>query len=168
MDRQLGLASLGHLLLHSNDGVDRLDNGHDAGNGGTTFYEGNTLVVGLFVVLVQELSYLLGDRKRELVAASRRVGESPLDSNHAAFQLFLQGLEERCGIPLFNGADHVHTLRNDAFDLIFVDVGGVDVVAITDVYAAGEQPIEGASRDSLVEGMIAQTVAAGATVWSMA
>lgn len=30
-----------------------------------------------------------------------------------------------------------------------------DVVAITDVYAAGEDPIEGISRDSLVEGMIA-------------
>ncbi|HID68317.1 MAG TPA: UDP-N-acetylmuramate--L-alanine ligase, partial [Roseibacterium sp.] len=29
-----------------------------------------------------------------------------------------------------------------------------DVVAITEVYAAGEEPIEGASRDDLVAGMI--------------
>ncbi|MEM7268179.1 MAG: UDP-N-acetylmuramate--L-alanine ligase [Pseudomonadota bacterium] len=49
---------------------------------------------------------------------------------------------------------HRYTRLESLFEDFCGCFNDADVVAITDVYAAGEDPIEGATRDALVEGMI--------------
>ena len=48
---------------------------------------------------------------------------------------------------------HRYTRLRDLFDEFCHGFNDADVVIVADVYAAGEQPIEGASRDSLIEGL---------------
>ena len=48
---------------------------------------------------------------------------------------------------------HRYTRLNDLFEQFCTCFNEADTVIITDVYTAGEQPIEGASKDSLVEGI---------------
>lgn len=48
---------------------------------------------------------------------------------------------------------HRYTRLHDLFEEFCACFNDADVVAITDVYAAGEQPIEGISRDALVGGL---------------
>ena len=48
---------------------------------------------------------------------------------------------------------HRYTRLSDLFEEFCSCFNDADVVAITDIYAAGEDPIEGASRDALVEGL---------------
>ena len=50
---------------------------------------------------------------------------------------------------------HRFTRLNDLFEEFCSCFNEADVVAITEVYAAGEDPIDGASRDDLVAGLIA-------------
>ncbi|MDQ2091578.1 UDP-N-acetylmuramate--L-alanine ligase [Marimonas arenosa] len=50
---------------------------------------------------------------------------------------------------------HRYTRLSNLFDEFCSCFNEADVVAIAEVYAAGEQPIEGASRDALVAGLIA-------------
>ncbi len=50
---------------------------------------------------------------------------------------------------------HRYTRLRDLFTQFCACFNDADVVAITDVYAAGEAPIEGVSRDTLVGGLIA-------------
>ncbi len=50
---------------------------------------------------------------------------------------------------------HRFTRLSSLFDDFCTCFNEADVVAIADVYAAGEEPIPGASRDDLVEGLIA-------------
>ncbi|MBE9477146.1 MAG: UDP-N-acetylmuramate--L-alanine ligase, partial [Proteobacteria bacterium] len=50
---------------------------------------------------------------------------------------------------------HRYSRLHDLFEDFCGCFNDADVVAISDVYAAGEDPIEGASRDSLVAGLIA-------------
>ena len=49
---------------------------------------------------------------------------------------------------------HRFTRLHDLFDDFCTCFNDADVVAIADVYAAGEDPIEGATRDNLVAGLI--------------
>ena len=49
---------------------------------------------------------------------------------------------------------HRYTRLHDLFDDFCACFNDADVVAIADVFAAGEDPIEGASRDDLVAGLI--------------
>jgi UDP-N-acetylmuramate--alanine ligase len=49
---------------------------------------------------------------------------------------------------------HRYSRLHHHFDEFCACFNDADVVGITDVYAAGEQPIEGASRDDLVAGLI--------------
>ncbi|MBW4707833.1 UDP-N-acetylmuramate--L-alanine ligase [Roseobacter sp. YSTF-M11] len=49
---------------------------------------------------------------------------------------------------------HRYTRLSDLFDEFCACFNDADVVGIADVYAAGEDPIEGASRDDLVAGLI--------------
>ncbi|MCG6902229.1 MAG: UDP-N-acetylmuramate--L-alanine ligase [Rhodobacter sp.] len=49
---------------------------------------------------------------------------------------------------------HRYTRLHDLFEEFCACFNDADVVAIADVYAAGEDPIEGASRDDLVAGLI--------------
>ena len=49
---------------------------------------------------------------------------------------------------------HRYTRLSNLFDDFCACFNEADVVAIADVYAAGEEPIEGASRDDLVAGLI--------------
>lgn len=49
---------------------------------------------------------------------------------------------------------HRYTRLHDLFEDFCACFNDADVVAITGVFAAGEQPIEGASRDDLVAGLI--------------
>ncbi len=49
---------------------------------------------------------------------------------------------------------HRYTRLHDLFDDFCACFNEADVVAISDVFAAGEDPIEGASRDDLVAGLI--------------
>ncbi len=51
---------------------------------------------------------------------------------------------------------HRYSRLNDLFEDFCTCFNEADVVAISDVYAAGEDPIEGASRDDLVAGLIAR------------
>ncbi len=48
---------------------------------------------------------------------------------------------------------HRYTRLRDLFDDFCHGFNDADAVIVADVYAAGEQPIEGASRDSLIEGL---------------
>jgi UDP-N-acetylmuramate--alanine ligase len=48
---------------------------------------------------------------------------------------------------------HRYTRLHDLFDDFCTCCNEADVVIVADVYAAGEQPIDGASRDALVAGM---------------
>ena len=48
---------------------------------------------------------------------------------------------------------HRYSRLSDLFEEFCSCFNDADVVAITDIYAAGEEPIEGASRDALVEGL---------------
>jgi UDP-N-acetylmuramate--alanine ligase len=48
---------------------------------------------------------------------------------------------------------HRYSRLHDLFDDFCTCCNDADVVIVADVYAAGEQPIEGASRDALVAGM---------------
>ena len=48
---------------------------------------------------------------------------------------------------------HRYTRLNDLFDEFCSCFNDADVVAISDVYTAGEDPIEGADRDGLVSGI---------------
>jgi UDP-N-acetylmuramate--alanine ligase len=48
---------------------------------------------------------------------------------------------------------HRYSRLHDLFDDFCACFNDADVVIVADVYAAGEQPIEGASRDGLVEGL---------------
>ncbi len=50
---------------------------------------------------------------------------------------------------------HRYTRLSSLFDDFCTCFNDADVVAIAEVYAAGEEPIEGASRDDLVNGLIA-------------
>ncbi len=50
---------------------------------------------------------------------------------------------------------HRYTRLHSLFDDFCACFNEADVVAIADIYAAGEDPIEGASRDDLVAGLIA-------------
>ncbi|MBP7000496.1 UDP-N-acetylmuramate--L-alanine ligase [Amaricoccus sp.] len=50
---------------------------------------------------------------------------------------------------------HRYTRLRDLFTQFCAAFNDADVVAITDVYSAGEAPIEGVSRDTLVGGLIA-------------
>jgi len=50
---------------------------------------------------------------------------------------------------------HRYTRLHNLFDDFCTAFNDADVVAITEVYAAGEDPIPGASRDALVAGLIA-------------
>ncbi len=50
---------------------------------------------------------------------------------------------------------HRYTRLHDLFEEFCTCFNDADVVAISDVYAAGEEPIAGASRDDLVAGLIA-------------
>ncbi len=49
---------------------------------------------------------------------------------------------------------HRYSRLSDLFDDFCTCFNDADVVAIADVFAAGEDPIEGADRDSLVQGLI--------------
>jgi len=49
---------------------------------------------------------------------------------------------------------HRYTRLHSLFDDFCACFNDADVVAIAEVYAAGEEPIEGASRDDLVAGLI--------------
>jgi UDP-N-acetylmuramate--alanine ligase len=49
---------------------------------------------------------------------------------------------------------HRYSRLHDLFEDFCSCFNEADVVAISDVYAAGEEPIEGASRDDLVAGLI--------------
>jgi UDP-N-acetylmuramate--alanine ligase len=49
---------------------------------------------------------------------------------------------------------HRYTRLSNLFDDFCACFNDADVVGIADVYAAGEAPIEGASRDDLVAGLI--------------
>ena len=51
---------------------------------------------------------------------------------------------------------HRYSRLHDLFDGFCAAFNDADVVIIADVYAAGEQPIEGASRDALVSGLRAR------------
>lgn len=48
---------------------------------------------------------------------------------------------------------HRYTRLRDLFDEFSACFADADVVLVADVYAAGEQPIEGVSKDSLVDGL---------------
>jgi len=48
---------------------------------------------------------------------------------------------------------HRYSRLNDLFDEFCACFNDADVVVVADVYSAGEAPIEGVSRDSLVEGL---------------
>jgi UDP-N-acetylmuramate--alanine ligase len=48
---------------------------------------------------------------------------------------------------------HRYSRLNDLFKEFSTCLHGADAVIVTDVYAAGEAPIEGVSRDALVEGL---------------
>lgn len=48
---------------------------------------------------------------------------------------------------------HRFSRLSDLFEEFCAAFNDADIVAITDVYAAGENPIEGADRDGLVEGL---------------
>ncbi len=48
---------------------------------------------------------------------------------------------------------HRYTRLSDLYDSFCTCVGDADVVIVADVYSAGEQPIDGATRENLVEGM---------------
>jgi len=50
---------------------------------------------------------------------------------------------------------HRYSRLHDLFDDFCACFNDADVVAISEVYAAGEDPIEGASRDDLVAGLVA-------------
>ena len=50
---------------------------------------------------------------------------------------------------------HRYSRLSDLFEDFCACFNDADIVAIADVYAAGEDPIEGASRDNLVAGLIA-------------
>ncbi len=50
---------------------------------------------------------------------------------------------------------HRYTRLHSLFDDFCTCFNEADVVAISEVYAAGEEPIPGASRDDLVAGLIA-------------
>ncbi len=49
---------------------------------------------------------------------------------------------------------HRYTRLHDLFEDFCGCFNDADVIAITDIYAAGEAPIEGADRDSLVRGLV--------------
>jgi UDP-N-acetylmuramate--alanine ligase len=48
---------------------------------------------------------------------------------------------------------HRYTRLHDLFEEFCAGFNDADVVIVADVYSAGEQPIEGASRDGLIEGL---------------
>ena len=50
---------------------------------------------------------------------------------------------------------HRYTRLSNLFEDFCTCFNEADIVAIADVYAAGEEPIPGASRDDLVQGLIA-------------
>jgi UDP-N-acetylmuramate--alanine ligase len=49
---------------------------------------------------------------------------------------------------------HRYSRLHDLFEEFCSCFNDADVVAISDIYAAGEDPIEGADRDSLVAGLV--------------
>ena len=49
---------------------------------------------------------------------------------------------------------HRHSRLHDLFDDFCTCFNDADVVGIAEVFAAGEDPIEGASRDDLIAGLI--------------
>ncbi|MEQ8354888.1 MAG: UDP-N-acetylmuramate--L-alanine ligase [Kiloniellaceae bacterium] len=51
---------------------------------------------------------------------------------------------------------HRYTRLHDLFEQFCTCFNDADTVVVADVYAAGEQPVEGADRDSLVEGLRAR------------
>jgi UDP-N-acetylmuramate--alanine ligase len=51
---------------------------------------------------------------------------------------------------------HRYSRLHDLFDDFCTCCNEADVVIVADVYAAGEQPVEGADRDALVAGMRAR------------
>jgi UDP-N-acetylmuramate--alanine ligase len=51
---------------------------------------------------------------------------------------------------------HRYTRLSNLFDDFCTCFNDADMVIVADVYAAGEQPIEGASRDALVAGLRAR------------
>jgi UDP-N-acetylmuramate--alanine ligase len=48
---------------------------------------------------------------------------------------------------------HRYTRLRDLFDQFCTCFNDADTVIVTDVYSAGEEPIEGITRDALVEGL---------------
>jgi UDP-N-acetylmuramate--alanine ligase len=50
---------------------------------------------------------------------------------------------------------HRYTRLHDLFDQFCTCMHSADTAIVAPVYAAGESPIDGVSRDSLVEGLIA-------------
>jgi len=107
-------------------------------------------------VIVRALSGFSGvDRRSQRIGEARGVLVMDDYAHHPAeLQATLRGLREawdRRLVAIFQ--PHRYTRTRDLFERFLTAFYGADVLVVTDIYPAGERPLEGISAAGLVEGI---------------